>query len=167
MVDAVYLAEEIPAMKASGSLAGLALALVFPIAPAVSAPACPDVDSARAMLAKAAAAKNEQDLKQMPRNVPAPQPGPQQPGVQTQPPGAQPKAGPKSQPKAGAQPAPNQPDQARGGQDKDAPVVETAPVPEDLKRAAILVKEADAACLAGQAGQAAEKAQAAMALMKH
>lgn len=154
-------------MKAIGTLAGLALALAFPIAPAVSAPACPDVDSARAMLAKAAAAKNEQDLKQMPRNVPAPQPGPQpQPGAQAQPPGAQPKAGPQPQPKAGAPPAPNQPDQARGGQDKDAPVVETAPVPEDMKHAAILVKEADAACQAGQAAQAAEKAQAAMALMK-
>jgi outer membrane biosynthesis protein TonB len=155
-------------MKATGTLAGLALALAFPIAPAVSAPACPEVDSARVMLAKAAAAKNEQDLKQMPRNVPAPQPGPQpQPGAQAQPPGAQPKAGPQPQAKAGAQPAPNQPDQARGGQNKDAPAVETAPVPEDMKRAAILVKEADAACQAGQAAQAAEKAQAAMALMKH
>ncbi len=153
-------------MKATGTLAGFALALAFPIAPAVSAPACPEVDSARAMLAKAAAAKNEQDLKQMPRNVPA-QPGPQaQPGAQTQPPGAQPKAGPQSQPKAGGQPAPDQPDQARGGQDKEAPVVETAPVPEEMKRAAILVKEADEACQAGQAAQAAEKAQAAMALMK-
>ena len=161
-------------MKATRTLAGLALALAleFPIAPAVSAPACPEVDSARAMLAKAAAAKNEQDLKQMPRNVPTQsgpqaQPGPQtQPGTQPQPPGAQPKAGPQPQPKAGAQPAPDQPDQARSGQDKAAPVVETAPVPEEMKRAAILVKEADAACQAGQAAQAAEKAQAAMALMK-
>ena len=157
-------------MKAIGTLAGMALALAFrrPIAPAVSAPACPEVDSARAMLAKAAAAKNEQDLKQMPRNVPA-QPGPQaqprappQPGQKSQP--SQPKA--QGQPGAGAQPAPDQPDQARG-QDKEAPpVVETAPVPEEMKRAAILVKEADAACQAGQAAQAAEKAQAAMALMK-
>jgi hypothetical protein len=155
-------------MKAIGTLAAFALALAFPIAPAVSAPACPEVDSARAMLAKAAAAKNEQDLKQMPRNVPAqPQPGPQaQPGAQTQPPGAQPKAGPQPQPKAGAQPAPDQPDQAWGGQVKEAPVVETAPVPEEMKRAAILVKEADEACQAGRAAQAAEKAQAAMALMK-
>ena len=152
-------------MKATGALASLALALAFPIAPTVAAPACPEVDSARAMLAKAAAAKNEQDLKQMPRNVPA-QPGPQaQPGAQT-PPSAQPKAGPQSQLKAGAQPAPHQPDPARGGQDKDAPVVETAPVPEEMKRAALLVKEADEACQAGQAAQAAEKAQAAMALMK-
>ena len=151
-------------MKAIGHLAGLALALALPIAPAGAAPACPEVDSARAMLAKAAAAKNDQDLKQMPRNVPA-QPGPQaQPGAQTQPPGAQPKAGPQSQPKAGTQPAPDQPDQARSGQDKEAPVVETAPVPEEMKRAAILVKEADQACQAGQAAQAAEKAQAAMAL---
>ena len=150
-------------MKAIGTLASFVLALAFPIAPAVAAPACPEVDSARAMLAKAAAAKNEQDLKQMPRNVPA-QPGPQaQPGAQPQPPGAQPKAGPQSQPKAGAQPAP---DQARGGQDKEAPVIETAPVPEEMKRAAILVKEADEACQAGRAAQAAEKAQAAMALMK-
>ena len=159
-------------MKAIGTLASLVLALAFPIAPAVAAPACPEVDSARAMLAKAAAAKNEQDLKQMPRNVPA-QPGPQaqpgaqtQPGAQPQPPGAQPKAGPQSQPKTGAQPAPDQPDQARGGQDKEAPVIETAPVPEEMKRAAILVKEADEACQAGRAAQAAEKAQAAMALMK-
>ena len=157
-------------MKVTGTLAGLALALAFPIAPAVSAAACPEVDSARAMLAKAAAAKNEQDLKQMPRNVPA-QPGPKaQPGAQPQPPGAQPKSGPQPQPKAqgqsGAQPGPDQPDQARGGQNKEAPVIETAPVPEEMKRAAILVKEADEACQAGQAAQAAEKAQAAMALMK-
>ena len=158
-------------MKATGTLAGLALVLAFPIAPAAAAPACPEVDSARAMLAKAAAAKNEQDLKQMPRNVPA-QPGPQgqpgpqaQPGAQPQPPGAQPKAGSQPQPKTGAQPAPDQPNQARG-QDKEAPVVETAPVPEEMKRAAILVKEADEACQAGRAAQAAEKAQAAMALMK-
>ncbi len=160
-------------MNTTGTLAGLALALAFPIALVVAAPACPEVDSARAMLAQAAAAKNEQDLKQMPRNMPA-QPGPQaqpgaqtpQPGAQTLPPGAQPKAGPQSQPKAGAQPAPDQPDAARGGQDKDAPVVETAPVPEEMKRAAVLVKEADEACQAGQAAQAAEKARAAMALMK-
>jgi hypothetical protein len=178
-VDAIQLlSEETHAMKAIGTLASLALVLAFPIAPAVAAPACPEVDSARAMLVKAAAAKNEQDLKQMPRNVPA-QPGPQAqpgspaqpggqtpPGAQTQPPGAQPKGGPQSQPKAGAQTAPDQPDQARGGQDKAAPVVETAPVPEEMKRAAILVKEADEACQAGQAAQAAEKAQAAMALMK-
>jgi hypothetical protein len=170
-VDAIHLLpEETHAMKVTGTLAGLALALAFPIAPAVSAPACPEVDSARAMLAKAAAAKNEQDLKQMPRNVPA-QPGPQaQPGAQTQPTGAQPKAGLQSPPKAqgqpGTQPAPDRPDQARG-QDKEAPpVVETAPVPEEMKRAAILVKEADEACQAGRAAQAAEKAQAAMALMK-
>src|ERR1700732_1754769 len=137
-------------MKAIGTLAGLALALALPIAPAGAAPACPEVDSARAMLAKAAAAKNDQDLKQMPRNVPA-QPGPQaQPGAQTQPPGAQPKAGPQSQPKAAPHAAPDQTDPPPSGQDKEAPVVETAPVPEEMKRAAILVKEADQACQAGQ-----------------
>jgi hypothetical protein len=61
---------------------------------------------------------------------------------------------------------PGQPGQP-AEQDKEAPpAVETAPVPEDLKRAALLVKQADDACQAGNGAEASEKAKAAMALMK-
>jgi hypothetical protein len=152
----------------AGIVASFGLLLAVPMAPVASAPACPDVDAAQTMLLKAAAAKNDQDLKQMPRNVPpgGPKtgaPGPQgQPGVPAQP-------GQKQQGKAqpGAQPGqPGQPGQA-AEQDKEAPpAVETAPVPEDLQRAALLVKQADDACQAGNNAEASEKAKAAMALMK-
>jgi hypothetical protein len=119
------------------------------------------------MLLKAAAAKNEQDLKQMPRNVPPG--GPPQPGQKGQPAqkGQQSlqKQG-KAQP--GAQPQPAQPAPPEGAQQENEapPNVETAPVPEDLKRAALLVKQADDACQAGNNAEASEKAKAAMALMK-
>jgi hypothetical protein len=99
------------------------------------------------MLLKAAAAKNDQDLKQMPRNVPPAQSG---------------QADQKGQKGAPKQP---QPEGAR--QETEAPPnVETAPVPEDLQRAALLVKQAGDACQAGNGAEASEKAKAAMALMK-
>lgn len=155
----------------AGIVASFGLLLTAPMTPVESASACPDVDAAQTMLLKAAAAKNDQDLKQMPRNVPPnaiAQPGakgqPAQPGQ----PGAQPKGKVGTQPPAqSGQPGqPGQPGQT-AEQDKEAPPnVETAPVPEDLQRAALLVKQADEACQAGQAGEASEKAKAAMALMK-
>src|SRR5262249_42955605 len=156
----------------AGMVASFGLLLVAPMAPAESAASCPDVDTAQAMLLKAAAAKNDQDLKQMPRNVPPGGPG--QPGAKGQTPqpgqpGAQSKgkAGPQPQPGQPAQPGqPGQPGQPPE-QDKEAPpAVETAPVPEDLQRAALLVKQADDACQAGNGAEASEKAKAAMALMK-
>lgn len=153
----------------AGILASFGLLLVAPMAPAESAASCPDVDAAQAMLLKAAAAKNDQDLKQMPRNVPPG--GPPQPGAKGQPgqPPAQAKGKSGTQPQPGQPAQPGQPGQPgqTAEQDKEAPPnVETAPVPEDLQRAALLVKQADDACQAGQAGEASEKAKAAMALMK-
>ena len=158
--------------KAAGIAASLCFALVYPAAPAVSAPSCPDVDTARTMLEKAAAAKNDQDLKQMPRNVPPGQPG--APGQSAQPgqpaqkgqKGAQKQSGQPAQPAQPAQPG-QPPNQDGAQQESEAPPnVETAPVPEDLKRAALLVKQADDACQAGKDAEASEKAKAAMALMK-
>jgi hypothetical protein len=174
MVNAARLRpEETPVRKAAGIAASLCFALVYPAAPAVSAPSCPDVDAAQAMLLRAAAAKNDQDLKQMPRNVPPdalPQPGAKGQTAQPGQPGAPVKGKPGTQPQQGQPPQPGQPAQQEGAQpdkDKEAPpAVETAPVPEDLKRAALLVKQADDACQAGQAAEASEKAKAAMALMK-
>ena len=148
--------------RATGIAASLCFALVYPAGPAVSAASCPDVDAAQTMLLKAAAAKNDQDLKQMPRNVPPGGPAPPeqkgQKGAQKQG-----KAQPAPPPQA-AQPA--QPGQPAEQNKEEPPAVETAPVPEDLKRAALLVKQADDACQAGNGAEASEKAKAAMALMK-
>ena len=157
--------------KPTGIAASLCFALVYPAAPAVSAPSCPDVDAAQAMLLRAAAAKNDQDLKQMPRNVPPdalPQPGAKGQTAQPGQPGAQGKGKPGPQPQQPTQPGQPAPQEgAQPDKDKEAPpAVETAPVPEDLKRAALLVKQADDACQAGQAAEASEKAKAAMALMR-
>jgi hypothetical protein len=141
-------------------VASFGLLLAAPMAPAESAASCPDVDTAQAMLLKAAAAKNDQDLKQMPRNVPPG--GPVQPGAQS-------KGKTATQPQPGQPAQPGQPGQPGqpAEQDKEAPpAVETAPVPEDLQRAALLVKQADDACQAGNGAEASEKAKAAMALMK-
>ena len=55
-----------PAKKITGTIAGLALVLTIPAASAFSAPSCPDVDSARAMLTRAAATQNDREL-QAPR----------------------------------------------------------------------------------------------------
>ena len=104
--------------KPTGTIMGLAFALTIPTASAIPAPACPEVDSARAMLSKAAATQNDRELKG---------------------------------PSGGNTPA------APGTQDT---------VPAQMKRAALLVKEADTACQAGNTVEASEKAKAAMALMQ-
>ena len=104
--------------KPTGTIMGLAFALTIPTASAIPAPECPEVDSARAMLSKAAATQNDRELKG---------------------------------PSGGNTPA------APGTQDT---------VPPQMKRAAMLVKEADTACQAGNTAEASEKAKAAMALMQ-
>jgi hypothetical protein len=159
-VDAAACGQEDTFVKLiAGIVASFGLLLAAPMAPVESAASCPEVDAAQAMLLKAAAAKNDQDLKQMPRNVPPG--GPPQPGTKGQAPQpgqppaqAKGKSGTQPQPAPG-QPAPSgQPGQAgqTAEQDKEAPPnVETAPVPEDLQRAALLVKQADDACQCGHA----------------
>lgn len=150
--------EETRVKQIAGILASFGLLLATATAPAEPAASCPDVDAARAMLLKAAAAKNDQDLKQMPRNVPPG--GPVQPATKGQ-------AGPRPQPGQPAQPGqPGQPGQPAEQDNEAPPNVETAPVPEDLQRAALLVKQADDACQAGNGAEASQKAKAAMALMK-
>jgi hypothetical protein len=104
--------------KPTGTIMGLAFALTIPTGSAIPAPACPEVDSARAMLSKAAATQNDRELQA---------------------------------PSGGNKPA------APGTQDT---------VPAQMKRAAMLVKEADTACQSGNTAEAAEKAKAAMALMQ-
>ena len=104
--------------KTTGTIMGLAFALTIPTAPAIPAPACPEVDSARAMLSKAAATQNDRELK-----------------------------------------APS------GGNTPSAPGTQDT-VPPQMKRAAMLVKEADTACQAGNTAEAAQKAKDAMALMQ-
>ena len=104
--------------KPTGTIMGLAFALTIPTASAIPAPACPEVDSARAMLSKAAATQNDRELK-----------------------------------------APS------GGNTPSAPGTQDT-VPPQMKRAALLVKEADTACQAGNTAEAAQKAKDAMALMQ-
>ena len=104
--------------KPTGTIMGLAFALTIPTASAIPAPSCPEVDSARAMLSKAAATQNDRELQA---------------------------------PSGGNKPA------APGTQDT---------VPPQMKRAAMLVKEADTACQAGNTAEAAQKAKDAMALMQ-
>jgi hypothetical protein len=104
--------------KPTGTIMGLAFALTIPTASAIPAPACPEVDSARAMLSKAAATQNDRELK-----------------------------------------APS------GGNTPSAPGTQDT-VPPQMKRAAMLVKEADTACQAGNTAEAVQKAKAAMALMQ-
>ncbi len=55
-----------PAKKITGTIVSLALVLTIPAASAFSAASCPDVDSARAMLTRAAATQNDREL-QAPR----------------------------------------------------------------------------------------------------
>lgn len=54
-------------IKTTGTIMGLALAFTLPTASAIPAPACPEVDSARAMLSRAAATQNDREL-QAPRD---------------------------------------------------------------------------------------------------
>jgi hypothetical protein len=48
--------------KPTGTIMGLAFALTIPTASAFPAPSCPEVESARAMLSKAAATQNDREL---------------------------------------------------------------------------------------------------------
>ena len=114
-------------MKTTGTFMGLALAFTISTSSAIAAPACPEVDAARAMLAQAAAKQNEREL-QAPRD-------------QGQ--GTQPKDRQGAPPEAGKQ-----------------------DIPPQMKRAALLVKDADTACQAGNTAEAAEKAKAAIGLMQ-
>jgi hypothetical protein len=54
-------------IKTTGAIMGLAFALTIPTASAIPAPACPEVESARAMLSRVAATQNDREL-QAPRN---------------------------------------------------------------------------------------------------
>ena len=49
-------------IKITGVIMGLAFALTIPTGPATTAPACPEVDSAREMLSRAAATQNDREL---------------------------------------------------------------------------------------------------------
>jgi hypothetical protein len=116
----------------------------------MAAPPCPAVDSARAMLSRAAAEQNERDLKQA-------QPQPQKPADQK----------PGDQKPADKKPA-DKKSSAEKPDDKSAqarPTIEPSPVSAEMQRAALLVKEADDACQAGKTAEATDKAKAAMALM--
>ena len=116
------------------------LAWIISATPAMAAPSCPAVDSARAMLSRAAAEQNERDLKQA-------QPQPQKPADQK-----------PADKKSSAEKPDDKSAQAR-------PTIEPAPVSAEMQRAALLVKEADDACQAGKTAEATDKAKAAMALM--
>jgi hypothetical protein len=130
--------------RTTGTIMGLALALTLPTASAIPAPSCPEVDSARAMLSRAAATQNDRELQAPRQDVQAPRARKDQ---ETQ--------APRDQdiqaPRGGNTPS------ASGNQDT---------VPPQMKRAATLVKEADTACHAGNTAEASQKAKAAMALMQ-
>ena len=110
-------------IKTTGVIMGLAFALTIPTASAIPAPACPEVDSARAMLSRVAATQNDREI-QTPRD-------------------------------ATARPDPE--NQKPRGQDT---------VPPLMKEAAVLVKEADTDCQAGNLAEASQKAKAAIVLMQ-
>ena len=136
--------------KTTGTIMGQALAWTIPTASAIPAPPCPEVESARAMLSRAAAAQNDREL-QAPRGQP-----------ETKAPRNQDTQAPREQSQAVQAPR-NQDIQApRGGNTLSA----SDTVPPQMKRAATLVKEADTACQAGNTAEASEKAKAAMALMQ-
>ncbi len=59
-------------IKTVATIMGLALAFTLPTASAIPAAACPEVDSAREMLSRAAATQNDREL-QAPRDPTAPQ----------------------------------------------------------------------------------------------
>ena len=158
-----------PAKKITGTIVSLALVLTIPTASAFSAPSCPDVDSARAILTRAAATQNDRELQalrqetqtsrsqdvQAPRqgqDVQAPRQGqdvqaPRQ-DQDVQSPRNQNIQSPGQSPGAGA---------TASGQ---------TTVPSHMTQAATLVKEADTACQAGKTAEASQKAKAAIALMQ-
>ena len=138
--------------KTTGTIMGLALVLTIPTASAIPAPACPEVESARAMLAKAAAAQNDRELQA--RTQDAPTPRDQSRDAQA----------PKARQDQEAQAPREQDAQTPRGGDTSAGKQDT--VPPQMKRAALLVKEADTACQAGNTAEATEKAKAAIVLMQ-
>jgi hypothetical protein len=150
--------------RTTGTIMGLALALTIPTASAIPAPSCPEVDSARAMLSRAAATQNDREL-QAPRNQPETQ-APRNQDVQAPREQRQDAPAPRARQEQETQaprdqglqaPRDGNPPSASGKQDT---------VPPQMKRAATLVKEADTACQAGNTAEASQKAKAAMALMQ-
>ena len=139
--------------KPTGTIMGLAFALTIPTASAIPAPACPEVESARAMLSRAAAAQNDREL-QAPRGQP-----------ETKAPRNQDTQAPREQGQDAQAPRKQDTQAPRGGTAPAAPGTQDT-VPPQMKRAALLVKEADTACQAGNTAEAAQKAKDAMALMQ-
>jgi hypothetical protein len=137
-----------------GTLLGLTLTLGWPADRALPAPACPDVESAKASLERAASRENSRALSERAARAPAPQRSEDAKAPKAQPDQQASNQAPKSN-QAPAGPAP-------GGQNQDTAA---SPSPQ-LSRAALLVKEADTACQAGKTTEAAEKASAAMSLLK-
>jgi hypothetical protein len=129
--------------------------------------ACPEVDAAKAMLKqqtasdvkapRSLAGARSQDM-QAPRsqNVQAPR------SQDVQAPRSQNIQAPRSQDVQAPRSQDVQAPRAQDGKNQSGAATRGA----DLKKAASLVKEADAACKAGKGDMAAEKAKAAMALMK-
>ena len=146
-----------PAKKITGTIVSLALVLTIPAASAFSAASCPDVDSARAMLTRAAATQNDREL--------------QAPRQETQASRSQDVQAPRQGQDVQA-PRQGQDVQApRQGQDVQSPragATASGPttVPSHMTQAATLVKEADTACQAGKTAEASQKAKAAIALMQ-
>jgi hypothetical protein len=144
-----------PGKKVTGTIVGLALVLTIPAASAFSAPSCPEVDSARAMLTRAAATQNDREL-QAPR------------GQETQASRSQDVQAPRQGQDVQA-PRQGQDIQAPRNQDVQSPragATAQATVPSHMTRAATLVKEADTACQAGKTAEASQKAKDAMVLMQ-
>lgn len=133
------------------TLLGATLTLGWPAERAFPAPACPDVESAKASLERAASRENSRELSERASRAPAPQRT-----EDTKAPKAQ-----REQPGTNQLPS----GQAPGGQNRDA-AASPSPRTLQLSRAALLVKEADTACQAGKTTEAAQKASAAMSLLK-
>jgi hypothetical protein len=143
-----------------GTLLGLTLTLGWPADRALPAPACPDVESAKASLERAASRENSRALSERAARAPAPQRSEDAKAPKAQPDQQASNQAPKSNQAPGSNQAPAGP--APGGQNQDTAA---SPSPQ-LSRAALLVKEADTACQAGKTTEAAEKASAAMSLLK-
>ena len=154
--------------------AALSIAFIVTFYPAMSpaATSCADVESAKSMLKKQTATAHEiqaprslagarsQDV-QAPRSQDVQAPRSQD----VQAPRSQDLQAPRSQ---DVQAPRSQNIQAPRSQDVQAPRSQDVQAPRsaELKKAATLVKEADAACNAGNSAMATEKAKAAMELLK-
>ena len=138
--------------------AALSIAFIVTFYPAMSpaATSCADVESAKSMLKKQTATAHEI---QAPRSLA----GARSQDVQA--PRSQDVQAPRSQ---DVQAPRSQNIQAPRSQDVQAPRSQDVQAPRsaELKKAATLVKEADAACNAGNSAMATEKAKAAMELLK-